>query len=261
MVQKIKASASAGHTPVVLASTYASNSQLAVLGRTIDSDEGSSLSDTQPFTIAGSTGTGTGASYKVAILGSYPLSAGARPVIDTSPASTYIYASAAVSGFSLPNPITVTPNPVFFGVPVTLRLKNYNYTPTTPTQSPSITCTGPSGGVLLTASSTNTNWLAGKQTICKNYAVSSVNLNSVAVSGPFSVQSTGSPGSPNGSLTEYTTIALPAVNVNDVVNITMSSEADFLPIATCTYLASDLNGSGAWKGSSVPTVTPGTCPP
>jgi hypothetical protein len=51
------------------------------------------------------------------------------------------------------------------------------------------------------------------------------------------------------------------VNVNDVVNITMSSEADYLPATTCTYLASDLSGSGGWKGSSVPTVTPGICPP
>jgi prepilin-type N-terminal cleavage/methylation domain-containing protein len=261
MVQKIKVSAGAGHTPLVLASTYASNSQLAALGRTIDSDEGNPLSDTQQFIIAGNSGSGTSASYKVAVLGTYPLSSGARPVVDTSPASSYIYASTAVSGFTLPNPITVTPNPVFFGVPVTLRLKAYNYALTTPTQSPSITCTGPSGGVLLTATSTNSNLLAGKQTVCKNYAVSSVNINGTAVSGPFTVQSTGTPGSPNGSLTEYTTISLPAVNVNDVVNITMSTEADYLPATTCTYLASDLSGSGGWKGSSVPTVTPGVCPP
>ena len=261
MVQKIKASAGAGHSPLVLASTYASNSQLAAMGRTIDSDEGSPLSDSQQFVIAGNSGSGTSSSYKVAILGGYPLSSGARPVIDTSPASSYIYASSAVTGFTLPNPVTVTPNPVLFGVPVTLRLKGYNYALTTPTQSPSITCTGPSGGVLLTASSTNTNLLAGKQTVCKNYAVNSVNINGTAVSGPFSPQSTGTPGSPNGSLTEYTSIALPAVNVNDVVNITMSSEADYLPAATCTYLASDLNGAGNWKGASVPTVTPGICPP
>lgn len=261
MVQKIKISAGAGHTPLVVASTYASNSQLAALGRTIDNDEGNPLSDTQQFTIAGSTGTGTSASYKVAILGTYPLSSGARPVVDTSPASSYIYASSAVTGFTLPNPITVTPNPVYFGVPVTLRLKGYNYALTTPTQSPSITCTGTSGGILLTATSTNTNLLAGKQTVCKNYAVSTVNINGTAVSGSFAVQSTGSPGSPNGSLTEYTTIPLPAVNANDVINITMSSEADYLPPTTCTYLASDLSGSGGWKGSSVPTVTPGVCPP
>jgi prepilin-type N-terminal cleavage/methylation domain-containing protein len=261
MVQKIIASAGAGHTPIVQASTYASNSQLAVLGRTIDSDEGSPLTDVQPFTIAGGSGTGTSSSYKVAILGTYPLSSGARPVIDTSPASSYIYSSTAVSGFTVPNPITVTPNPVFFGVPVTLRLKNYNYAQTTPTQSPSITCTGPSGGVLLTATSTNTNWLAGKQTVCKNYAVSAVDINNVAVAGPFSVQSTGTPATPNGSLTEYTTISLPAVNVNDVINITASTEADYLPATTCTYLSSDLSGSGGWKGASAPTVTAGVCPP
>ena len=106
-----------------------------------------------------------------------------------------------------------------------------------------------------------TNWLAGKQTVCKNYAVSSVNINGTAVSGPYTVQSIGTPGSPNGSLTEYTTISLPLVNVNDVVNITTSTEADYLPATTCTYLASDLSGSGGWKGASVPTVTPGTCPP
>jgi type IV pilus modification protein PilV len=261
MVQKISASAAAGHTPLVLASSYASNSQLAAMGRTIDSDEGSPLTDGQQFTIAGGTGTGTSASYKVAILGTYPLSSGARPVIDTSPASSYIYSSAMVSGFTLPNPVMVTPNPVMFGVPVTLRLKSYNYALTTPTQSPSITCTGPSGGILLTATSTNSNLLAGKQTVCKNYAVTSVNINGVAVAGPFGVQSTGTPAAPNGSLTEFTTISLPAVGVNDVVNITMGSEADYLPATTCTYLASDLSGSGGWKGSSVPTVTPGICPP
>ena len=119
----------------------------------------------------------------------------------------------------------------------------------------------PSGGIVLTSSSTNTNLLAGKQTICKNYAVSSVSINSTPVIGPFVVQSSGTPLSPNGSLTEYTTILLPIVNVNDVVNITIGNEADYLPPATCTYVSSDLSGSGGWKGSSVPTVTPGTCPP
>jgi hypothetical protein len=67
--------------------------------------------------------------------------------------------------------------------------------------------------------------------------------------------------SPNGSLTETTTIALPAINANDVVNITTSNEGDVLPRATCTYVAGDLTGSGSWKNNATPTVTPGTCPP
>jgi hypothetical protein len=232
------------------------------MAATIDSDEGNALVDRQNFVIAGGSGGGTTASYKVAILGTYPLSGGARPVIDTSPASSYVYQSTTpVSGFTLPNPITVTPNPVTFGVPVSLRMKNYNYALTTLSESPAVTCTGPSGNKTLTATSTNSNLLLNKQTVCKNYAVSSVNVNGSAVAGPYTVQSIGTPGTPNGSLTEYTTIALPAINANDVVNITTSSEADYLPTATCVYVAGDLSGSGGWKGSANPTVTPGSCPP
>lgn len=263
LVQRIQVSATAGNRPAVVASIFSSNSTLAALSGTIDPDEGSSISDHQDFVISGSSGTGTSASYKVAILGSYPLSSGARPVIDTSPSSTYVYQSgSSVTGFTLPNPITVTPNPVMFGVPVSLRIKNYNYAQTVLGTSPSINCTGPYGSILLTASSTNTNFLAGKQTICKNYTVNSVDVNGAAVSGaPFPIASTGTPGTPDGSLTEYTTISLPAINVNDVINITMGTGSDYLPLATCTYVASDITGSGGWKGSATPAVTPGSCPP
>lgn len=261
MVQKIQASATAGNQPSVVASIFASNSALAALGGTIDDSEGSALSDHQNFIIAGSSGSGTTASYKVTILGSYPLSSGARPVIDTSPASSYVYQSTTASGYTLPNPITVTPNPVTFGVPVTLLLKGYNYALTTLGQSPSIDCTGPSGSKTLTSTSTNTDLLANKQTTCKNYAVASVNVNGIAVSGPFTVRSTGTPGTPNGSLTEYTSISLPAILANDVVNITTTTEADYLPLATCTYIASDLNGNGSWKNNAAPVVTPGSCVP
>jgi hypothetical protein len=198
----------------------------------------------------------------VAILGTYPLSSGARPVVDTSPASTYVYQSGtSAPGFVLPNPISVTPNPVLFGVPVTLRLKGYNYALTTMTNSGAVTCTGPYGNKTLTSTDTNTNFLLNKQTTCKNYAVSTVDVNGVAVAGPHAVASTGTPGAPNGSLTEYTSISLPAINANDVVNITTSTEADSYPAATCTYTASDITGSGGWKGSAVPVVTAGTCPP
>jgi prepilin-type N-terminal cleavage/methylation domain-containing protein len=263
MVQKIDASAGAGNQPAVMASVYASNSMLAALGGTIDDAEGSPLSDTQTFVIAGGSGTGgSAASYKVAILGTYPLSSGARPVVDTSPASTYVYQSGtSAPGFVLPNPISVTPNPVLFGVPVTLRLKGYNYALTTLTNSGAVTCTGPYGNKTLNSTDTNTNFLVNKQTTCKNYAVSAVDVNGVAVAGPYTVASTGTPGTPNGSLTEYTSISLPAINADDVVNITTSTEADSYPAATCTYTASDITGSGGWKGSAVPVVTAGTCPP
>ena len=263
LVQRIQVSAGAGNRPAVVASIYPSNSTLAALGATIDPDEGSTLSDHQDFLITGTSGGGTSASYKVAILGTYPLSSGARPVIDTSPTSSYVYQSGTIiTGYTLPNPITVTPNPVVFGVPVTLRVKNYNYAQTVLSTSPSLNCTGPSGIKVLTSSSTNTNFLANKQTVCKNYTISAVNVNGTTVSGsPFPIASTGTPGSPDGSLTEYTTVSLPAINVNDVINITTSTGSDYLPTATCTYVASDLSGSGGWKGAATPTVTPGPCPP
>ena len=262
LVQKINASAGAGNQPAVLARILASNSTLAALGRSIDPDEGSGLSDTQNFVIAGGSGGGTSASYKVAILGTYPLSSGARPVVDTSPASTYVYQSTtSVPGFVLPNPITVTPNPVSFGVPVILRLKAYNYVLATYANSGALTCTGPSGNKILTSTDTNSNKLAGKQATCKNYGVTAVDVNGVAVAGPYPIASSGSPSSPNGSFAEYTTISLPAINANDVVNITMSNEADYLPPATCTYVAGDLTGSGGWKNVGNPTVTVGSCPP
>jgi prepilin-type N-terminal cleavage/methylation domain-containing protein len=262
MVQKINASAGAGNQPAVVARIYASNSTLAALGRTIDPDEGSALSDAQNFLIAGGSGGGSTASYKVAILGAYPLSSGARPALDTSPASTYIYQnSGSQPGFVAPNPITVTPNPVTFGVPVTLRLKAYNYALTTFGISGAITCTGPSGNKILTSTDTNSNKLAGKQATCKNYAVTGVDVNGTPVAGPYPIASIGTPGTPNGSLTEYTTLSLPAVNANDVVNLTIGAESDSLPAATCTYTSGDLNGSGTWKNNGNPTVIAGSCPP
>lgn len=263
LVQRIQASAGAGNRPSVVASVYPSNSTLAALNATIDPDEGSPVTDHQDFVISGASGGGTTASYKVVIGGSYPLSSGARPVIDTSPASAYVYQTGtAATGYTMPNPITVTPNPVMFGVPVTLRIKNYNYAQTVMAESPSVTCTGPSGNKTLTSSSTNSNLLLGKQTVCKNYTVSAATVNNVGVSGsPFPIASTGSPSAPDGSLTEYTTISLPAVNANDVIGLTFSTAADTLPTATCTYVAADLSGSGGWKGSATPTITPGSCPP
>ena len=263
LVQKIDASAQAGATPVVRASVYASNSTLAALGRTIDADEGAALVDTQNFVIAGASGSsGSTSSYKVVIAGTYPLSSGARPVIDTNPPSAYVYQSGAqIGAYTLPNPIWVTPNPVAFGVPVRLVLRGYNYGLTTAGNSNSVTCTGPSGNKVLTSTSTTVNLLAGKQTVCKNYVVSAVNVNGIAVAGPFAVGSTGSPSSPNGSMTETTTIDLPPINRNDVITLTTGNEADVLPPATCTYVAADLNGSGSWKNNANPTVTPGLCPP
>jgi hypothetical protein len=140
-------------------------------------------------------------------------------------------------------------------------VKGYNYSLTTMGESPALSCAGPSGSKTLTSTSTNTNLLAGKQATCKNYQVSGANVNGSVVSGTFTVSSAGTPGSPDGSLSEYTSITLPAINANDVVNLITSTQADYLPVATCTYVASDLNGSGGWKGSANPTVTPGACPP
>jgi prepilin-type N-terminal cleavage/methylation domain-containing protein len=261
LVQKIQASATAGNRPVVAARATASNSQLAALTRTIDPDEGAPLVDTQVFEIAGASGSGnSAASYRVAILG-YPLSAGAQPVIDTSPASSYVYATTTMGGFTPPNPATVTPNPMVFGVPVTFLLRNYNYASSTFTQAASATCTGPSGNKILSPASTNTNYLEYAQTTCKNYAVTAANINGSAVAGPFAIASARTPATPDGSLTEYTTINLPVVNQNDVVTLTLAPQADTLPPPTCTYVASDLTGAGNWKGSSTPIVTPGACDP
>jgi hypothetical protein len=261
LVSKIDASATAGNRPLVTASAHASNSRLAAMTRTIDPDEGAALVDTQVMEIAGATGSGTpAASYRVAILG-YPLSAGAQPVIDTSPASGYVYSTTPVAGFTPPNPAIVTPNPVAFGVPVTLLLRNYNFPLTTYTQAASATCTGPSGDKILSPSSTGTNWLLHAQTTCRNYAVSAVTVNSTPVPGPFAVASTRSPGAIEGSLTEYTTIPLPAIQQDDTVSLTLAPQADLYPAPVCTYVANDLTGAGNWKNSSQPTVTPGTCPP
>jgi prepilin-type N-terminal cleavage/methylation domain-containing protein len=262
MVQKSNDSATAGARPLVSARATASNSQLAAATRTIDPDEGEPLVDTQVFVIAGSSGSpSSAASYRVAILGAYPLSSGAQPVIDTSPASSYVYSSTTVPGFTPPNPATVTPNPVMLNVPVTMLLRNYNYALSTYTQASTATCTGPSGSKFLSPTSTNTNYLLYAQTTCKNYAVTGVTLNGVAVAGAFPIDSVRTPAAPDGSLTEYTTISLPPVTQNDVVGITMDAQADSLPPPVCTYVASDLTGAGNWKGSATPVVTPGSCKP
>ncbi|MGH8028802.1 MAG: hypothetical protein ACREO3_02595, partial [Arenimonas sp.] len=261
LVQKINSSARAGNKPLVTASAQGSNSRLAALTRPIDPDEGTALNDKQVVEIAGASGGGTAAaSYRVAILG-YPLSSGAQPVIDPSPAAGYVYSSTTVPGFVAPNPATVTPNPVVFGVRVTLLLRNYNYGLTTYGQAPAATCTGPSGNKSLSPTSTNTNWLLHAQAVCKNYAITAVDVNGGTVAGPWSIASTRTPAAPDGSLTEYTTIALPAIMQDDVVRLTLSAQADTLPAPVCTYVASDLTGAGNWKGSASPTVTPGSCTP
>jgi prepilin-type N-terminal cleavage/methylation domain-containing protein len=261
LVQKIAASATAGNRPVVTAWAYASNSRLAAMSRPIDPDEGEPLRDTQVVEIAGASGGGTSAaSYRVAIEG-YPLSTGAQPVIDTSPAAGYVYASSPVPGYTLPNPVTVTPNPVVFGVPVTLLLRNYNYGLSTYTAAPSATCTGPSGEKTLAPTSTNTNYLLYAQRTCKNYSVSGVTVNGATVGGTWPVNSVRTPATPEGSLTEYTSIALPPIQQDDVVRLILAPQADLLPAPVCTYVASDLTGAGNWKGASAPVVTPGPCPP
>jgi hypothetical protein len=261
LVQKIAASATAGNRPLVTATAHASNSRLAALTRPIDPDEGEPLRDTQVVEIAGASGSGTSAaSYRVAILG-YPLSSGAQPVIDPSPAAGYVYATTTVPGFVPPNPATVTPNPVVFGVPVTLLLRNYNYGLTTYTAAPAATCTGPSGPKPLSPTSTNTNYLLYAQATCKNYAVTAVDVNGAAVTGTWPIASPRTPATPDGSLSEYTTIALPAIMQDDIVRLTLSPQADTRPPPVCTYVASDLTGAGNWKGSATPVVTPGPCPP
>ena len=262
LVQKIAASATAGNRPLVTATAHASNSRLAAMTRTIDPDEGEPLVDTQVVEIAGASGGGgtSAASYRVAILG-YPLSAGAQPVIDPSPAAGYVYSSSTVPGFVPPNPAIVTPNPVVFGVPVTLLLRNYNYALTSYGPATAATCTGPSGDKALSPSSTNTNYLLYAQATCKNYAVTAADVNGTAVTGTWPIASTRTPAQPDGSLTEYTTIALPAIYQDDLVRLTLTAQADTLPAPVCTYVASDLTGSGGWKGAATPTVTPGPCPP
>jgi prepilin-type N-terminal cleavage/methylation domain-containing protein len=261
LTQKISASATAGNRPVVTATAYTSNSRLAAMSRPIDPDEGAPLVDTQVMQVDGASGGGTSAaSYLVSIEG-YPLSTGAQPVIDTSPAAGYVYANSPVPGYALPNPVTLTPNPVVFGVPVTLLLRNYNYRLSTFTAASTANCTGPSGNKTLSPSSTNTNYLLYAQATCKNYAVTGVTVNATPVTGTWPVASVRTPAVPEGSLTEYTSIGLPAINRNDVVRLTLAPQADSLPPPVCTYVASDLTGAGNWKGSSSPTVTPGTCPP
>jgi prepilin-type N-terminal cleavage/methylation domain-containing protein len=262
LTQKIVQSATAGNRPVVTATADRSNSRLAVMTRPIDPDEGAPLLDTQVVQIAGGSGGGTSAAaYFVAIDG-YPLSAGAQPVIDTSPSAGYVYATSPTPGFQPPNPATLTPNPVVFGEAVKLLLRNYNFRLSTFGPASSANCTGPSGTKVLSPASTNTNFLLYAQATCKNYAVTGASVNGAAVAGaPWPVASVRTPGTPEGSLTEYTTIMLPVVNRNDLVRLTLAAQPDQFPPPTCTYTASDLTGSGGWKGSATPIVTPGQCPP
>jgi hypothetical protein len=132
------------------------------------------------------------------------------------------------------------------GVAQTLTVGGYNYQ-TVGSSSDPLTCTN---GV--TTQALPSTEMPYKTTVCRNYAVTSVTQNGVAISP--TITQTGI----DGTKAEQTTISSPLINNTDVIGIIFGTPADTTQTSTCSY-------STVCKGNSsncttTYTITADDCP-
>ena len=195
-----------------------SNSGVAVMRGGIDADDAAYLSDSQPFQPAGSwaesdTDAGSGGTFTIQ-LSDYDFS-NVNPTFGVTPIAT---CNPATSGTSQPNPFTCTTQ--YIGDTQKLTIANYNYQ-INAASSATLTCTGGGGDKPYPGTSYTTK-------TCRNYAVSGVTLDNVAVTSTLSVSN-------SGSVNETTAISLPAVVQGGSIVITFGSPTDTVQTPVCTY--------------------------
>lgn len=201
-----------------------SNSGVAVMAGGIDSEDTAYLSDAQPFQPDGSwssdTSAGSGGTFTISV-SNYEFS-NVNPTFGVSPTAT---CNPATTGDTRPNPFTCTTQ--YIGSAQTVTVANYNYQINSSNSATGLICTGGSGNKSYPGSS-----YTGKT--CRNYNVDSVTLNNASVSATPTVSN-------SGSVSETTSINLPAVAQSGAVVVTFGNPVDTVQAAVCTYTGNGSN--------------------
>jgi hypothetical protein len=224
-VEPVRGKVTPGSNPTINATTNAlatmrrSNSGLTTLIAGIDIEDAASTAPstwvaTQPFTIRGSSGGGTGGQFLVD-LGGYTYST-TMPTFTAIPGVTCNYGAAA-------NPDGYTCTSSSVGVAYVLTVNQYNYA--VPQKQMTLTCRDTATNATF---SHTFNGQGQTVNVCKNFLVAS------STNG-------GTPGSPlpsDGVMAESTQVSYPVINNNDAITITLQAQSDTLSY-TCTYTGSN----------------------
>lgn len=238
-----------GVTTNAVATMRRSNSGLTTLPAGIDTDDGASSTPstwtaTQPFTIQASSGGPSGVNFSLYF---YAPAFGTNYPFASNTKTPAINNTTSVSCNGTLNPIACT-SAVALPSPQTITVGQYNYSIIANSTTP-ITCTNGVGG-----SQTYTG--PYPTTTCRNYAVSSVQLNGGAslVTGPVA------PNGTDGLLSETTTFTMNSpIVASDKLQITFGAPVDTVQPLTCTYGTVCKNKS-CTQTTTTYTVTSTPCP-
>ena len=200
------------------ASIRKSNSGVAVMRGAIDSHDLGTLEDSQAFQPDGSwgdsdTNAGSGGTFSI-LLQNYTFTS-VNPTFLVTPTAT---CNPATGGGTQPNPFTCTTQ--YIGSAMQIRVANYNYQ-INRQSSASLSCVDAGGA--------NAKPYPGSSyttKVCRNFDV--VGGNVVSISNP-------------GSVTETTTVSVPAVAQGAVIGIQFSAPVDTPSQVTCTYKGAGTN--------------------
>ena len=221
-----------------VASMRRSNSGVAVMKGPIDTDDSIALGDSQQFEPDGGWGgadtdAGSGGTFQISLV-NYEFPNDFNPTFGVTPTAT---CNPATTGSTQPNPFTCTTQYIGDGQAITVAKYNYQINGTS---TAALSCSGGSGAKNYPGTSHVTK-------TCRNYAVSGLTLNGVALTGGTSVTN-------DGSVDETTTVTLSAVAEGDVVGVTFADNpVDSQRSTTCTY-----NGNG--NNLNQYTITTSECP-
>ena len=207
-------------TTNAVASIRKSNSGIAVMRGAIDTGDLAALEDAQPFQPDGSwsgadNDAGSGGTFSIR-LDSYTFTS-VNPTFSVSPAAT---CNPATSGTTQPNPFTCTTQ--YTGDPMNITIANYNYQ-INGTSTAALTCYDEDG--LNPKTYPGTSYTTKT---CRNYAVTGVTRNGVAVTGILSVANGGLVG-------ETSTASVPTVEEGDVIGMTFGTPSDSAQTVVCEY--------------------------
>lgn len=202
------------------ASIFSSNSGVALLSYTIDTDE-TTLTDSQVFAIGGGSSTGSGGTYQVNVTNyTFGSAASTYPSFTASPSVVCNYSTGG-------NPYNCTTSTL--GA-TTLNITSYNYEgPKVAYSLSNVTCTKSNGTSAVTvASLSGSSSSSNAKRVCKNFAVSTASVGTIgAVTNP-------------GKGSESTAISLTTADAA-IINLGMTAESDTVStLVSCTY-----NGNGS----------------
>ena len=209
-----------------VASMRKSNSGVAVMRGAIDTDDLAALDDEQPFEPDGSwsgadNDAGSGGTFMIR-LDAYEFT-NVNPTFSVAPVAT---CNPATSGATQPNPFTCTTQ--YTGDAMNITVANYNYQ-INRTTTDDVTCVDSNGADPLPYPGSSYT-----EKVCRNYAVTGVTRNDVAIGATISASNAGSVG-------ETTTVGAGTVSQGDVIGLTFGTPSDTEQPVTCTYKGKGTN--------------------